>query len=158
MNFLSRAERLGSKLGPILFQLSPKWKVNHERLKELLGILPPTFRYVVELRDLTWITREIDALLASSAVAFCIYELAGYHSPLTVTTDFAYVRLHGPSFGKYQGSYDKTRLSRWSRQITDWSRTLKAVYVYFDNDQAGFAAQNALTLRRLVFGSQGRSE
>jgi len=35
-NFLPRAEALGNKLGPILFQLPPKWKVNRERLEEFL--------------------------------------------------------------------------------------------------------------------------
>lgn len=153
-NFLSRVERLRTKLGPILFQLPPKWQVNHERLKALLETLPPTLRYVFELRDRTWITPKIEELLASSGAAFCIYELAGYHSPLTVTTDFAYVRLHGPSADKYQGSYDETCLSEWCCQIGDWSRTLKAVYVYFDNDQAGFAARNAMTLKRMVFASK----
>ena len=39
-NFLPRVETLGEKLGPILFQLPPKWKVNLERLSELLAALP----------------------------------------------------------------------------------------------------------------------
>jgi len=155
-NFLPRVEHLGAKLGPILFQLPPKWRVNYERLKALLQVLPPRFRYVFELRDRTWITPEIDELLASFHAAFCIYELAGYHSPLTVTTDFAYVRLHGPGAGKYQGSYDEIRLSKWGRQIEDWSRELKVVYVYFDNDQNAFAAQNALTLKKMIFGNELR--
>lgn len=151
--FLPRVEHLGAKLGPILFQLPPKWRVNYERLKALLEALPPSLRYVFELRDQTWITPDIDELLARFHAAFCIYELAGYRSPLTVTTDFAYVRLHGPGAGKYQGSYDETRLSGWRRKIEEWSRELKAVYVYFDNDQAGFAAQNALRLRKMIFGN-----
>jgi uncharacterized protein YecE (DUF72 family) len=29
---------------------------------------------------------------------------------------------------------------------------LKAIYIYFDNDQAGYAAQNALELKQMVFG------
>jgi hypothetical protein len=44
--------------------------------------------------------------------AFCIYELAGYHSPLNITAGFTYVRLHGPEANKYQGSYNDDRL-RW---------------------------------------------
>ena len=151
-NLLPRVEHLGPKLGPILFQLPPNWRVNYECLASLLEILPPEFRYVFELRDRTWITPAIDKLLAKFRAAFCIYELAGYHSPLTVTTDIAYVRLHGPGAGKYQGSYDGTRLSKWRRQIEKWSHELKAVYLYFDNDQSGFAAQNALTLQKMVFG------
>jgi len=38
-NLPSRATRLGPKLGPILFQLPPKWQVNQERLEGLLEIL-----------------------------------------------------------------------------------------------------------------------
>ena len=40
LNLLPRAELLGKKLGPILFQLPPKWKVNVERLSEFLEALP----------------------------------------------------------------------------------------------------------------------
>ena len=93
---------------------------------------------------------DVDQLLAKFGAAFCIYELAGYHSPIKVTADFAYVRLHGPTSGKYQGSYDDDRLRTWCGQIKEWARTLLAVYVYFDNDQAGFAAQNALTLKSML--------
>jgi uncharacterized protein YecE (DUF72 family) len=28
---------------------------------------------------------------------------------------------------------------------------LKAIYIYFDNDQAGHAAANAMTLKEMVF-------
>jgi uncharacterized protein YecE (DUF72 family) len=152
-NFLPRIAHLGAKLGPVLFQLPPRWKVNPERLEGLLEALPRVYRYVFEFRDLTWINPEINKLLEKFRSAFCIYELAGYHSPLTVATDFAYVRLHGPEPGKYQGSYDEERLRQWSDQIRNWAKTLKAVYVYFDNDQAGFAARNALTLKQMVSAS-----
>lgn len=152
-NFLHRARRLGPKLGPIVFQLPPRFKVNIERLEILLRQLPRKFRYVFEFRDLTWITPEINELLKKFNAAFCIYELAGYHSPITVTADFAYVRLHGPTPNKYQGSYSEDRLRQWSRQINEWSKTLAAVYIYFDNDQAGFAAQNAMTLKRMLMGN-----
>jgi uncharacterized protein YecE (DUF72 family) len=152
-NFISRANRLGPKLGPIVFQLPPRWQVNAERLEILLRELPRKFRCVFEFRDLSWIKPEINELLTRFNAAFCIYELAGYHSPLTVTANFAYVRLHGPALGKYQGSYDESRLRQWANQINDWSKTLAAVYIYFDNDQAGFAAQNALTLKRMIMSS-----
>ncbi|HWF91859.1 MAG TPA: DUF72 domain-containing protein [Terriglobales bacterium] len=152
-NFIPRAKRLGPKLGPIVFQLPPRWQVNAERLEILLRQLPRKFRYVFEFRDLSWINPEINELLAKFHAAFCIYELAGYHTPLTVTTNFTYVRLHGPAPAKYQGSYSEDRLRQWAGQINEWSKTLAAVYIYFDNDQAGYAAQNALTLKRMVMGS-----
>jgi len=100
-------------------------------------------------------TPEVNRLLERYNAAFCIYELAGYHSPFDNTADFAYVRLHGPEAGKYQGSYSDAQLRGWAKRIQEWARTLKAVYVYFDNDQAGYAAQNALELNKMVFGQSG---
>lgn len=151
-NLLPRALRLNNKLGPILFQLPPKWRVNAERLQNLLAILPRELRYAFEFRELSWVKPEIDAILREFNAAFCIYELAGYHSPFSVTADFTYVRLHGPASGKYQGSYSDDRLSEWARRIEAWSKELKAIYVYFDNDQAGYAANNALRLKEIVLG------
>ena len=151
-NLLPRVAALGSKLGPLLFQLPPSWKMNLARLQGLLEILPRELRYTFEFRERSWISPDVHDVLRQFNAAFCIYELAGYHTPLEVTADFAYVRLHGPQQGKYQGSYSHNRLSWWAQQIRDWSETLRAVYVYFDNDQAGYAAHNALLLKNMVFG------
>jgi uncharacterized protein YecE (DUF72 family) len=148
--FFPPVTRLGKKLGPILFQLPPSWKVNVERLREFLQMLPRDVRYTFEFREHSWIGEEVNAVLREFNAAFCIYELAGFKSPLYLTADFAYVRLHGPAPGKYQGSYSDERLLQWADQIRDWSKKLKAVYVYFDNDQAGYAAQNAVTLRKML--------
>ena len=155
-NLLPRAAHLGSKLGPVLFQLPPRWRANVERLENLLQILPRDVRYAFEFRELSWMSAEVDSVLRKFNAAFCIYELAGYHSPLTLTADFTYVRLHGPETGKYQGSYSETKLRAWARQIESWARELKAIYVYFDNDQAGYAAANAQTLRNMILGTQVR--
>lgn len=151
-NILSRAEHLGKKLGPILFQLPPRWKINSARMENLLEILPRTHRYTFEFRDTSWINPEINRILQRFNAAFCIYELAGYHSSMVVTADFAYVRLHGPKERKYQGSYTRSRLTWWANRINEWARHLKAVYVYFDNDQAGYAPKNALMLKKMVLG------
>jgi uncharacterized protein YecE (DUF72 family) len=151
-NLLPRAVRLKKKLGPILFQLPPKWRINIERLQNLLAILPRDLRYAFEFRELSWITEEGNETLRRFNAGFCIYELAGYQSPLTVTADFTYVRLHGPEADKYQGSYSTERLRNWARQIEKWSKELKAVYIYFDNDQAGYAVKNAIALKKMVFG------
>jgi uncharacterized protein YecE (DUF72 family) len=151
-NLLPRAEHLRKKLGPVLFQLPPKWKVNTERLVALLEILPREHRYAFEFRELSWMTPEVCRILRKFNAAFCIYELAGYHTPLEITADFCYIRLHGPTTGKYQGSYSQSRLQEWALWIEHQAKSLKAVYVYFDNDQAGYAAQNALALRHMVPG------
>jgi len=76
-NFLPRAEALGKKLGPILFQLPPKWRVNVERLAEFLDALPKYHHYTLEFREPSWLVGQIYELLRKHNAAFCIYELAG---------------------------------------------------------------------------------
>jgi len=149
-NFLPRAERLGKKLGPILWQLPPGWKVNVERLEEFLSLLPQKHRYAFELRNETWMTDAVYEVLRKYNAAYCIYELAGYQSPLEITSDWTYIRLHGPTRFKYQGSYSDAQLETWAERIREWSKTMKAIYVYFDNDDSAYAVRNALTLRKLV--------
>jgi uncharacterized protein YecE (DUF72 family) len=148
-NLLPRAAELGDRLGPILFQLPPRWRCNADRLAEMLAILPRELKYAFEFREPSWLCEDIFQILRRYNAAFCIFELAGYHAPLELTADWTYVRLHGPG-GKYQGSYSDRKLGDWAGRIAEWSRALRHIYVYFDNDQAGYAARNALVLQRLV--------
>src|SRR5437667_6742710 len=90
-----------------------------------------------------------DVLRKHNAVC-CIYELAGYQSPIEITASWTYVRLHGPTRNKYQGSNSDAQLEMWAGRIESWKRKLDAVYVYFDNDDSAFAVNNALTLKRRV--------
>jgi uncharacterized protein YecE (DUF72 family) len=69
---LARASRLGQKLGPVLFQLPPRWQVNPGRLEGLLEALPHDLRCAFEFRDSSWIQSEINKLLARFSAAFCI--------------------------------------------------------------------------------------
>jgi uncharacterized protein YecE (DUF72 family) len=151
-NLIPRIMHLGPTLGPVLFQLPPQWHVNLERLQAFLAALPAQLRYAFEFREPSWMKPEVIEVLKRFNAAFCIYELAGYHSPLYLTADFTYVRLHGPETNKYQGSYGDDRLRWWARQIESWANAQKAIYIYFDNDQAGYAPKNALALKNLVFG------
>jgi uncharacterized protein YecE (DUF72 family) len=150
--FLERVVLLKDKLGPILFQLPPGWHFNAGRLAAFLTVLPRTCRYTLEMRDVSWINDQALDLLAQHNVAFCIYEFAGYLSPQVTTADFVYIRLHGPE-GPYRGRYGPQTLAEWAGAISGWSRRGQEVFCYFDNDQAGFAAQNALELQeRLMKG------
>jgi uncharacterized protein YecE (DUF72 family) len=95
-------------------------------------------------------TDAVYQVLRKHRAAFCIYQLAGYQSPMEITTNWTYIRLHGPKERKYQGSYSDAQLSEWANRIEGWSRKLEAIYVYFDNDDSAYAVQNALTLKRMV--------
>lgn len=148
-NFLDNTAVLGENLGPILFQLPPGWTVNAERLEKFLQILPGQFRYVFEFRNNTWYNDAIYGLLQKYNCAFCIYELAGHLSPIKITADFAYLRLHGPG-DKYQGSYSDGDLEKWAHLCRGWLDRGMDTYVYFDNDEKGYAAFNALKLKELL--------
>ena len=140
---------LGGQLGPILFQLPPNWHCNVERLEKFLDALPSGVRFSIEFRDQSWHTEKVFGLLRKHNVAFCLFELAGFISPMSVTADFVYVRLHGPG-NKYQGDYSTPVLRSWARRIRRWMRDGLDVYLYFDNDQAGYAVKNARDLKRML--------
>jgi uncharacterized protein YecE (DUF72 family) len=147
--FFERVRPLGKKLGPIVFQLPPYWEANPERLEAFLQALPARRRYAFEFRNPTWHTEPICRILRRHNAAFCIFEIAGFGSAIEVTADFTYVRLHGPG-AAYQGAYSPGALGRWAKQIGEWQKALKAVYVYFDNDQAAHAVENALALKGML--------
>ncbi len=125
MRFMTNVSALEGRLGPILFQLPPTWKLNIERLHEFLQALPRKYRYVFEFRNPTWYVDEVYALLKQFNCAFCIYELARHITPMEVTADFIYVRLHGPGDGKYQGSYSDDALREWTKRCKAWAKKKK---------------------------------
>jgi len=144
-HFLEQASRLKEKLGPILFQLPPGWNFNEERLENFLKQLPKKYRYTFELRNHSWFNEKTYQLLSRYNCALCIYDLEHFLSPVEVTADFIYIRFHGPE-SKYAGNYTKRFLNSWAKKILAWKKAGLDVYVYFDNDQSGYAAYNAQTL------------
>ena len=142
--FFVVAERLRKKLGPILFQLPPRWKVNVERFSEFLAALQRGHKYVIEFRDESWFVNPVFELMRKYNVAFCIHDFADMKVPYEITADFSYVRFHGPTSAKYLGSYSDQDLRAWARRIKGWK--LKVVYAYFNNDPGGEAVKNALFL------------
>ena len=147
--FLDRIGMLGEKLGPILFQLPPRWRFNAGRLAAFLDELGDEFRYAFEFRDHSCLNPQVCKLLADRNAAFCIYELDGFMSPKEITADVIYVRLHGPA-GPYQGSYNKRALSGWVDAFRAWRGEGREIFCYFDNDQYGHAVKNAASLQALI--------
>jgi uncharacterized protein YecE (DUF72 family) len=147
--FFETIQVLGNKLGPILFQLPPRWKINIERLEAFLKVLPLKYRYAFEFRDESWFDQSVYAVLTKYHAAFCVYHLAGRWSPEMVTANFVYIRLHGPGRA-YQGGYDEKLLSIWAKKMRKWSKEGKDVFCYFDNDEKAYAAKDAMKLKKKV--------
>jgi len=153
--FFERIALLAPKLGPVLFQLPPHWRLDLSRLRYFLEALPAEYRYAFEFRDRSWWVGEVYELLARHEAAFCIHDLAGVLSPREVTSNLVYVRLHGPD-GAYQGSYGTATLAAWVDSFSAWAAQGRRVYCYFDNDQWGDAALNAEQMREMIHA--GRDE
>ena len=150
---LERAARFGPRLGPLLFQLPPRWRANPGRLEAFIDLLPQGRRYAFEFRDPSWHGPEILTLLKARNIAFCQFDLAGQHTPPVVSADFVYVRLHGPARA-YAGSYSRGSLLRWAKHAREWAAQGRDVYVFFDNDKEGRAVKDAKRLLRLLEGGQ----
>lgn len=144
--FFNVIKALDGRLGPILFQLPPNWAVNVERLAAFLEAVPGRYRYTFEFRDPSWFCDEVYDTLRKHKAAFCIYDLNRKQSPIEVTADFVYIRLHGPE-RPYEGSYDGRTLAGWARRIKSWQKSDKDVYCFFDNDQKANAPKDARRLQ-----------
>ncbi|MFW6194899.1 MAG: DUF72 domain-containing protein, partial [Chloroflexota bacterium] len=98
----------------------------------------------------SWFNPDVYKVLSRHGAAICVYHLAGYLSPKEVTTDFLYIRLHGPGRA-YEGEYGLPGLGGWAGAIRSWARDQgKDVYCYFDNDEHGYAARDAWRLLQMT--------
>jgi uncharacterized protein YecE (DUF72 family) len=158
-NHLARVDRLGAHLGPNLVQLPPRWKRNVERLDEFLTVAPKRIRWAVELRDPTWVHDDVFDVLARHGAALCIHDLLPDH-PWVRTTDWTYVRFHGPNAltEKYYGLYGPDRLEPIADRLAGWLDEGCDVYGYFNNDWHGHAVTDAAWLReRLSYAAMSSS-
>lgn len=140
------ARRLRKFLGPILYQLPPRWLPDVERLETFFQALPKKLTHVIEFRDERCLTDDLRRLLTRYGVGLCIHDLVRPH-PRWITARMVYVRFHGVGYG---GSYRRDHLRRWADWIAGASTVGHDIFVYFNNDIGGHAVRNALTLKELV--------
>jgi uncharacterized protein YecE (DUF72 family) len=142
----TRLKVLGTKIGPVLFQLPARFKVDRERLASFLKMLPKRYKYAFEFRDASWYDEAIYDVLRKRNIALCISDHVDAPSPWEITAEHVYIRGHGPT-GQYKDQYPLKTLRAWAEKIRQWKRRRLEVYCYFDNDQKSAAPQDA---RRLV--------
>ncbi len=149
-DFFDRIAHFGDRLGPVLFQLPPRFPADPGRLARFLERLPKGHRYAFEFRDPSWHREAVYGLLRKAGAAFCPFDLAGLLGPRVVTADFVYVRLHGHE-RRYRGAYDEALLADWARWLRQRREEGREVWFYFDNtDEAAHAVFDAMRLRRLL--------
>ncbi len=177
--FASGVLALGPQMGPVLWQLPPRLRFEPERLAAFFALLPRTtaqaaalatqhdarvdgravtecevdvpVRHCLEVRDDSFLDPAFLDLLRAHDVGLVVADTAG-RWPLIreVTSDFAYVRLHGDE-ELYASGYSPRALDEWGARVRGWTEQGKDVYVYFDNDMKVHAPYDALALaERLV--------
>jgi uncharacterized protein YecE (DUF72 family) len=142
----SRMERLRDKLGPVLFQLPPRFPADAERLGGLLSILPPEAKAAIEFRDPRWYRPEIYRVLERWNAALVWPDRPDSRAELPLTADWAYIRFHQGR--RTSAGYEVRKLRRWAERIRDLPT--RECWVFFNNDPGGAAPHDAAKLRELL--------
>jgi len=143
--FVERASLLGEKLGPMLYQLPPSLKRDDELLAKFLDALPEHPPAAMEFRSTTWEDPAVYEALRAHDVALCIADSPAHRTPLELTARWAYLRLHG---GEDEASYEDAALTEWAERIAKLAAHARMVYVFFNNDRAGNAVVDAVSLTK----------
>jgi uncharacterized protein YecE (DUF72 family) len=161
------ASGLGTRLGPVLYQLPPQLGCDVPRLLRFLGALPRELRldgdaviplqHTIEFRDPSWYTADVFGALSEHGVALCLHDMAGSAIDVPRVGPFTYVRFHGAA-GKYYGSYGDDTLAAWAARLAGEWRGGRDVYAYFNNDPEAISTRDAARLRERALAAADHPE
>ena len=137
---LEHASALGTKLGPVLFQLPPTLQADLPVLDRFLSLLPAGRRWVIEFRHPSWQTATVYDRLGRAGIALCIPVGGRVQPDLVTTAPFVYLRMHAGQAP--EGAFSPRQLRDWAARVLALERAGKEVYVYFNNDRQGHAARD----------------
>jgi uncharacterized protein YecE (DUF72 family) len=141
--FCDTARLLGPRLGPLLFQLPPNFKVDVGRLTDLLALLPGDLRAAFEFRSPTWFTDEVYARLAARNAALCIVDDDDGPTPAVATADWGYLRLRA-------SGYSDEQLRGWLATMRRIGGRWREAHVFFKHEESGTGPALAARLRAAV--------
>ncbi|MFW6067201.1 MAG: DUF72 domain-containing protein [Myxococcota bacterium] len=133
------SSRLGTLLGPFLFQLPPYLRKDVERLRGFLASLPAGMRAALEFRHRSWLDDEVYAVLREHGAAMVAadFEDDEAGTPLVATAGFGYLRLRADD-------YDDSALADWAGRILE--QPWQEAYVFFKHEDEGAAPRLAARL------------
>jgi uncharacterized protein YecE (DUF72 family) len=120
---------LGSRLGPLLFQLPPNFRKDVPRLRSFFAAMPQRRRVAFEFRHASWFDDETYAALREQGAALCVADTGEEPAvPLVATTDWGYLRLRREDFSDAD-------LREWARRIQaqPWSDA----FVFMKHEEEG---------------------
>jgi uncharacterized protein YecE (DUF72 family) len=143
-----RALLLGPRLGPILFQLPPRFRIDEPRLERLLSLLPSSMQAAFEFRDRSWLVPDVFELLDAHGSALVWADRPGVRHELPLIGGWGYLRLHQGS--RVAPGYPRAKLRRLAELIV--RIPARDVFVFFNNDQGGAAIRDAKKMTELLEG------
>lgn len=146
---MAPVRELGEALGPVLYQLPPRFRLNLDRLEQFLMLLPEDVTHVFEFRDKSWLVDSVLDLLDRHGASLCSHDMPGLETPRQAVGPIAYVRFHGGQ-GKYWGRYSDEALLGWADWMAGQARAGRSVWAYFNNDTEVAAIHDALTLKAMI--------
>lgn len=141
---------LKKKLGCILFQFPPGVHYSEEMLKKITDSLRPEFKNVVEFRHESWWTQQVYDTLNQHGLAFCSVSHPTLPADVITTAGRAYVRMHGVP-DMFRSAYSLMELEALKRALVK-DKTITEAYVYFNNTDGPYGAQNAKELKKMIHG------
>jgi uncharacterized protein YecE (DUF72 family) len=129
--FLSAVDplRVVGRLGPILFQLPPKFPCDTERLEGFLEKLPGDVRCAFEFRDKSWLAEPVYRLLERYRACLCLAESEKLVIPEVLTAGFVYLRLRMPEYTPEERSAIAARVRELMADGRD-------AFVYFKHEES----------------------
>ncbi len=128
--------RAAGKLGPILFQLPPSFKIDLERLARFVGALPRAVRAVFEFRNATWFDESTYKVLQDANVGLCMAENENLETPHVITADFVYLRLRKPD-------YTESELESIGYRVSQYRSNGYPTYAIFKHEETPAGALHA---------------
>ncbi len=157
--FLSRVAFLRDKLGPLVLQFPPAFtRKRMDDLAAFLKALPKSNRYVVEIRNKTWLTLDFFKLLRDYGVALAWTSTDLMAEVREVTGDFLYMRWEGDR-KTVNGMLGKVEVDK-SAETAAWAEKLKSyiekteVFGYFAKYYSGFPPSDIDQLTKLLSSSK----
>jgi uncharacterized protein YecE (DUF72 family) len=119
---------LGDRRGPVLFGLPPNMKIDLDRLRALLELVPRDVPSAIEFRHESWHDSTVFELLRAHNVALCIAHTAEDETPFEATADWGYLRLR-------QEQYTGAELREWRARVA--AQKWAEAYVFFKHEDTG---------------------
>jgi uncharacterized protein YecE (DUF72 family) len=144
--FWSRTSRLNEKLGPVLFQLPPRFKADLDLLREFLSLLPAEMKPAFEFRDESWNRDDVYTALDGAGAAWVLADRPGARVEPIVTGGWSYIRFHQGR--PFHPAYSRTKLARWADRISELPA--RDTHIFFNNDPQAAAPRDAQILMSLL--------